>query len=199
VHGLGAVDESVASLGCDFFVAGTHKWIFAPRGTGLIWARAASWAQVTPTIPSFMASEPYQAWEDGRPPAGPTRASQISPGGFFAYEHQWATVAAFRFHQQIGRARIADRIATLNGRLKDGLAAMKHVTLHTPRDRTLSAGVNAFEVANRTPGEVVQTLLDHRIIASTSPYKPTYPRLAAGIMNTPEEVDEALEVVRSMA
>jgi len=199
VHGLGAVDETVASLGCDFFAAGTHKWIFAPRGTGLIWARPANWTLVTPTIPSFMADESYLAWEDGRPPAGPTRAAAVSPGGFFAFEHQWATIEAFRFHQTIGRARIADRIATLNGRLKEGLAAMKHVTLHTPRDRALSAGVNAFEVANRTPEAVVQTLLERRIIASTSPYKPTLPRLAAGIMNTPEEVDAALAVVRSMA
>ena len=39
VHGLGCVDESVADLGADFFCAGTHKWIFAPRGTGLIWAQ----------------------------------------------------------------------------------------------------------------------------------------------------------------
>jgi selenocysteine lyase/cysteine desulfurase len=196
---LGAVDETVASLGCDFFVSGTHKWIFAPRGTGLIWARPENWVMVAPTIPSFMADESYLAWEDGHPPAGPTRASQVSPGGFFAYEHQWATVEAFRFHKQIGRARIAERIATLNGRIKDGLAAMKHVTLHTPRDRALSAGINSFEVRDRAASAVVKTLLERRIIASTSPYKPTYPRLAAGIMNTPEEVDAALEAVRSMA
>jgi len=173
VHGLGAVDASVASLGCDFFAAGTHKWIFAPRGTGLIWARPENWALVIPTIPTFTADESYLAWEDGRPPAGPTRAATVSPGGYFAFEHQWAAVAAFRFHQTIGRTRIADRIATLNGRLKDGLASMKHVTLHAPRDRTPSAGVNAFEVANRTPEAVVRALLERRIIASTSPYKPT--------------------------
>src|SRR5438552_3873764 len=46
VHGLGAVDETVAELGCDFFCAGTHKWMFAPRGTGIIWAKPESWARV---------------------------------------------------------------------------------------------------------------------------------------------------------
>jgi len=199
VHGLGAVDETVASLGCDFFVAGTHKWIFAPRGTGLIWARPENWALVTPTIPSFMADESYLAWEDGRPPGGPTRAAAVSPGGFLAYEHQWATVEAFHFHRQIGRARIAERIAILNGRLKEGLAAMPHVTLHTPRDGALSAGINAFEVRSHAPDQVVKWLLERRIVASLSPYKPTYPRLAAGIMNTPEEVDAALAAVRSLA
>lgn len=32
VHGFGVEDETVAQMGCDFFVAGTHKWIFGPRG-----------------------------------------------------------------------------------------------------------------------------------------------------------------------
>lgn len=199
VHGFGAVDEPVASLGCDFFVSGTHKWIFAPRGTGLVWARAANWALVTPTIPTFTGMESYLAWQDGRRPSGPTQADQVSPGGFFAFEHQWATVEAFRFHERIGRARVAERIATLNGRIKEGLAAMPHVTLHTPRDPALSAGINAFEVRSRSPQDVVRRLLDRRVIASNSPYKPTFPRLAAGIMNTPEEVDAALAAVRALA
>ena len=36
VHRLGAVDEEPARSGVDFFVAGTHKWLFGPRGTGMI-------------------------------------------------------------------------------------------------------------------------------------------------------------------
>jgi selenocysteine lyase/cysteine desulfurase len=198
-HGLGAVDENVASLGCDFFSSGTHKWILAPRGTGLVWAPAANWALVQPTIPSFMDVTQYLAWQDGHPPAEPTRAAAVSPGGFFAYEHQWAAAEAFRFHQQIGRPRIGARIAELNTRIKDGLAKMPKVTLHTPRDPALSAGINCFEIAGMTPQAVVAKLLDRRIVASTSPYKVTYPRLSAGIMNTPEEVDRALAAVRALA
>jgi selenocysteine lyase/cysteine desulfurase len=200
VHGFGVVDDSVAELGCDFFATGTHKWIFAPRGTGLIWARADNWAAVEPTIPSMMAMDSvFRAWEDGHPPQGPTQACRVSPGGFAAFEHQWATVEAFRFHEQIGRKRIADRIAALNGQIKEGLAAMKHVTLHTPRDSALSAGINCFEVRGIKPEDVVGRLREKRVIASTSPYKVTYARLAAGIMNTPEEVDAALEAVKSLA
>src|SRR5207245_34234 len=35
VHGIGVDDATMADLGCDFFVAGTHKWMFGPRATGL--------------------------------------------------------------------------------------------------------------------------------------------------------------------
>jgi len=197
-HAFGAVEENVTSLGCDFLASGTHKWILAPRGTGIVWAPAARWALLEPTIPSFMELDAYLAWQDGRPPA-PTSAAAVSPGGFFAYEHQWAAVEAFRFHKEIGRARIGARIAELNGRIKDGLAKIPKVTLHTPKDPALSAGINCFEVAGVTPQDVVKKLLDRRIIASTSPYKVTYARLSAGIMNTPEEIDRALAAVRAIA
>jgi isopenicillin-N epimerase len=44
-------DETVAQMGCDFFVAGTHKWIFGPRGTGLIWAKAGVWKTMRQIFP----------------------------------------------------------------------------------------------------------------------------------------------------
>ena len=40
VHGFGVEETSPAELGCDLFAAGCHKWLFGPRGTGLLWGRA---------------------------------------------------------------------------------------------------------------------------------------------------------------
>ena len=199
VHGLGAVDETVAGLGADFFCAGTHKWIFAPRGTGIVWASAGNWSRLRPMIPTFSDLEAYEAWMREEPPRGPTGARRMTPGGFQAFEHQWAMRAAFRFHQQIGRQRIAERIRTLNDQLKAGLAAMPRVTLHTPRDPALSAGLVAFEVQGVKPDEVVARLLERKIIASTSPYRVSYARLAPSLVNSPEEVDAALAAVRVIA
>src|SRR5207253_5464870 len=113
VHGLGAVDETVADLGCDFFCAGTHKWMFAPRGTGIIWARAENWARLRPLIPTFSEFESFDAWMQGRRPTGPTVAARVTPGGFNAYEHQWARGAAVDMHRRIGRDRVTARIQAL--------------------------------------------------------------------------------------
>ena len=52
-----------------------------------------------PTIPTFYDIEPYAAWENDRPPNAPTSISWISPGGFKAFEHQWAMGDAFEFHE----------------------------------------------------------------------------------------------------
>src|SRR5919198_495913 len=55
VHGLGVEDGPIAALGADFFVAGCHKWLFGPRGTGLVWGRSQAWSAYSATIPSFTA------------------------------------------------------------------------------------------------------------------------------------------------
>ena len=198
VHGLGAVDEAVAEMGCDFFCAGTHKWMFAPRGTGIIWAKAENWARVRPTIPTFSSLDAYEAWMRDEVPQGPNTAARVTPGGFAAYEHQWAMGASFRFHQQIGRRRIGERIRQLNDQCKEGLAKLSKVKVHTPRDPSLSAGIICFEVSGLAPGDVVKKLLARRIVASTSPYRVSYARLAPSLVNNTEEVEAALKAVRAI-
>lgn len=198
VHGLGAVDETVAEMGMDFFAAGTHKWLFAPRGTGLVWAKEENWANLTPVIPTFSGQEPYEAWKHNEAPKGSVKADWITPGGFFAYEHQWAMPAAFHFHQQIGRKRIAERIQELNGYIKQGLAKIPGITVYTPKDPNLSAGIVSFSVHGKKNEEVIDYLLEQNILASISPYGDACLRLAAGIMNTPEEIETALKALSNL-
>jgi selenocysteine lyase/cysteine desulfurase len=123
----------------------------------------------------------------------------MTPGGFHSFEHRWALDRAFALHQEIGKARVAARIQELNSQLKDGLATMPHVTLYTPRDPTLSAGLVCFDVAGLAPDAVVARLLERRIVATTTPYSPSYARLAAGLMNSPDEVETVLREVRALA
>jgi selenocysteine lyase/cysteine desulfurase len=198
VHGFGVEDEPAATTGVDAFVTGTHKWIFGPRGTGLVWARDSLWAQMRPSIPSFDSRDGYDAWLQHKPAPGPAKAGWFSPGGFRAYEHGWAVADAFAFHAAIGRPRIAARIHELNGLLKEGLASMPHIKLFTPAGDALSSGLVAFDVDGVDPEAVVEKLLAKKIVASTSPYSRTVARLAAGIMNSPAEVDTVLAAVRGL-
>src|SRR5690606_9314363 len=95
VHGFGNQDDDISSLGCDFFSAGTHKWIFGPRGTGILWGRKEAWTEVAPTIPPFRLN-PIAAWLDL--PAGEmTPYDLYTPGGFYTYEYRWALKEAFEF------------------------------------------------------------------------------------------------------
>jgi selenocysteine lyase/cysteine desulfurase len=152
-----------------------------------------------PTIPTFASMDAFNAWMQQDTKPRPTTAYDVTPGGFHAYEHQWAMSAAFRFHEKMGRSRVAARIREMNAQCKAGLAAMKNVTLHTPSDPELSAGICCFEVTGVSPEDAVKRLLERRIVASTSPYKVSYARLAPSLVNTPEEVDTALRAVRQIA
>jgi len=199
VHGFGNQEEALTQLGCDFAAAGTHKWIFAPRGTGIIWAPTKNWGFLRPTIPTFYSPQPFTAWEEQQPPQPPTQAAWVSPGGFKAYEHQWAMAEAFEFHRAIGRKRVAERIAALNSQCKEGLAGIAKVKVLTPRDPTLSAGIICFQVEGQTTDETVQRLLERKVIASNSPYKVSYPRLAPSLVNDEHQVEAALSAVRAIA
>lgn len=123
----------------------------------------------------------------------------MTPGGFHSFEHRWALSEAFRFHLAIGKPRIAERIHALNDQLKDGLAKMPRVTLHTPRSRDLSAGIVCFEVADWKPQQVVDHLRERRIMASVTPYATRYVRLAPSLLTSPEEVEKTLAEVRKIA
>jgi isopenicillin-N epimerase len=199
VHGFGNQEEQIAQLGVDFAAAGTHKWIFAPRGTGILWVPEKNWGRIRPTIPTFYDVEPFAAWEDERPPNAPKSISWISPGGFKAFEHQWAMAEAFEFHQRIGRKRIAERIAALNTQCKEGLAKIPKVKVLTPMDPELSAGLIAFEVEGQSASETVHKLHARKIVASSSPYKISKARLAPSLVNDEREVEAALRAVREIA
>jgi isopenicillin-N epimerase len=185
VHGFGVEATPVSELGCDFFVAGCHKWLFGPRGTGLVWGRGnAAWSAVRQTIPTFG--------------SGQTFGSLNTPGGFHSFEHRWALSEAFGLHLQLGAERVAMRIHELNGRLKAGLASVPNVRVLTPMADALSAGLVCFQLAGRSPQQVVDRLHAQRIIATVTPYATAYPRLAAGLLNNEEQVDAALAAVRAI-
>src|SRR4029453_7827464 len=107
--------------------------------------------------------------------------------------------AAFRFHQQLGRARVAERIHSLNDQIKEGLARMPHVQLHTPRGNRLSAGIVCFDIRGMKPEAVVRGLLDRRVIASETPYAPSHARLSASLVNPPEATEKPLAAERGLS
>ena len=198
VHGFGNQETGFAELGCDFFFAGCHKWLFGPRGTGVVLGSKAGWAAMSPTIPTFLDASAYSNWISGQAPSECTGA-RLTPGGFKAFEHLWALGDAFWLHDWVGRAQVAQRTAELAEQMKAGLAAMPHVTLITPRSPQLSAGIVSFDVAGLGAAAAVARLREWRVLGSVAPYARPHVRLTPSIRNTPQEVDFALSAVRALA
>ncbi len=198
VHGFGIDAVTMEDLGCDFFAAGAHKWLFGPRGTGILWGKKDAWDMISPTIPSFR-DKTYMMWE-GAIPEGPIEFNDwITPGGFHAFEHCWALKEAFDFHLDIGKQRIQDRTWELSSLLKEALNDIKGVRLHTPLAPELSAGINCFEIEGLHPKEAAKRLFEKGIIATASPYRQSFVRLAPSIVNTEEEVEFVVEAVKEIS
>jgi len=183
VHALGVEPDPVDVALCDVLVAGTHKWLGGPRGTGLIWSRKG-WERLEPVIPTFsMSADP-----------GP----HFTPGGYHSFEHRWALAEAFAWQSALGRRRVADRIHALAQRLKDGLAALPNVRLVTPRAQEVSSGIVCFGIDGVEPGQAVARLKSRRIRASVTPYAVLYVRLGTSLHVDEQDVDAAVQSVAEL-
>ncbi|HEX4811240.1 MAG TPA: aminotransferase class V-fold PLP-dependent enzyme [Nonomuraea sp.] len=195
VHGFGAMADGVTDLGCDFLASGTHKWLFGPRGTGIVWGRA--WDALAPVIPSF-SQDAFEAWQGGGSP-GTSTAELVTPGGFKAFEHRWALPEAFTFMTAIGKDRVQRRTQELAARLKAGLRQLPHVTLATPESPDLSAGLVCCSIRDVPPIVAVRRLHGQKVIASVTPYRDPLLRFGTSVVTTPEQVDQAIKAVAGLA
>jgi selenocysteine lyase/cysteine desulfurase len=186
VHGFAAEDSTPDDLGVDFLVTGTHKWLFGPRGTGLMWGRPDAWSRFTPIVPSFIDT------------TGDDPGPWSTPGGFHSFEHRWALAEAFDLHRTIGARRVTERTHALAAAVKDGLAGIPKVHLRTPRAADASAGLVCCEVDGYSSEEAVARLRKANVVASTTPYQPSYLRFGPTIINSESDVDAAIAAVRTL-
>jgi selenocysteine lyase/cysteine desulfurase len=181
VHGFAVIDVDLPDLGCDFLATGTHKWLFGPRGTGILWGR--DWAPLTELIPTF---------------SGPEGAARLTPGGYHAFEHQWAVKDAFEFQLSIGRAEVVARTVEQATQLKEGLAGIDGLTVITPSDPAVSAGIVCVDVDGMLPADAVQELRTRGVVASATPYRQSYLRFGPSIATSPEQVNLAVAAMAAI-
>jgi isopenicillin-N epimerase len=141
----------------------------------------------------------FSAWLTGDGPSDRIDGRTLSPGGFKAFEHRWALAQAFEFHQELGKERVEARTHELAGQLKEGLASISGVVLHTPRPPELSAGIVAFDIDAMAPQTAVNRLRERRIVASVAPYATPHVRLTPSIRNSLQEVEVVLREVHALA
>jgi len=73
------------------------------------------------------------------------------------------------------------------------------VSARTPMEENLSAGMIYFEVDGMSPDRVTNRFLERNIVASTTPYNPSYARIIAlGLINSTSEVEPVLQALRKL-
>ncbi|MHC8306622.1 pyoverdine-tailoring periplasmic protein PvdN [Pseudomonas sp. PB3P13] len=186
VHGFGVENLDFPDMHCDFFIAGTHKWMFGPRGTGIICARSAELKDVTPTIPTFSVATTF--------------STIMTPGGYHCFEHRWALDEAFKLHLELEKAEVQARIHALNTFAKNRLLEHPQIELVTPKSPDLSAGFTFFRVKDRDCEKIAARLMENRVVCD-SVDRDVGPviRIAPGLLNTERHIDRFMALLRKIA
>ncbi|MBB3104794.1 aminotransferase class V-fold PLP-dependent enzyme [Azomonas macrocytogenes] len=182
VHGFGIENATFADFNCDFFISGTHKWLFGARGTGIICAASEEMKDISPTFATFSPGNNF--------------AGLMSPGGYHAFEHRWAVSKAFELHLQLGKGDVQERIHSLNSYCKQRLQELKNIELVTPLSPELSSGFTFFRVKDVDQEEVGAYLVDNKIIADAVLRDAgQVTRMAPSLLNNEAEVDRVIDLL----
>lgn len=169
----------IADLGCDYLGTSLHKWLQAPKGTGLLYVRRD---KIEKTWPLFAAGstrrrddirkfELYGTW----------------PETILALED------ALAFHQSLGGAAKEARHRELTRRWINATKGVKGLRFHTPLEPHASCGITCVELEGIATPALRQWLRQERRIVTMDVTRRTEEfagvRISPGLSNTPAEID----------
>ena len=178
---VGQIQVDVRALGCDAYVGSPHKWMMAPKGTGFMFLRR----EVQDRFWTTLASYQWDNHEDGA-----FRFMQFGTGSVPVVE---GLVAALRFIDRIGMARIERWDAMLTKRLRDGLAKIPAARVASPRDSRLTAAITTFRV-DGMKAKALQDALWARKVRVRAQNDTRGVRLSAHMYLSPADIDTILDV-----
>jgi isopenicillin-N epimerase len=188
-HPPGMLRTDLTDLGCDFYCSSPHKWLLAPKGTGLLYISEPWLDRLWPTIASG-------GWDDlaakgERFDRVGTRNDSLLAG----------FKAALEFHESIGRDRVERRVRELGDRLYDGLVRLDGVEMKSPSDRRIRAPLVSFTVRGWNTDQLIQELWRRGPVRvrHVAEYDYHWVRLSTHVYNTELEVDRVIGLVRELA
>ena len=190
-HPPGMMRVSIRTIDPDFYASSPHKWLLAPQGTGFLWMGEEWRTKLWPTIASG-------GWDDLS--LGAHRFNHL---GSLDESRLAGLDAALRFQDAIGIDRIEARVRELRRHLHGALAANPRITIVSPADDALVAGMVSFTVAGEESLALQQRLgridvdgrrwsVRTRVIGE---YDYGWMRLSPHIYNTVGELDRVVAML----
>lgn len=178
----GMLKVDVKALGVDAYASSSHKWMLAPKGSGLLYIRKEAQERINPLV----LSTGYQAYTAA---SGTRNVSQVLGHG-----------VAMDFHNALGRDRVEARCRALATHLRQRLAENRALKLLTPTQEGLDSGIVTFSLLNGNNAKVFERLRDeHNILVKVVP-KPEFNalRFSTHVHNREEELDRTAAALASL-
>ena len=186
-HSFGQFDFKQTDLGCDYFGTSLHKWLFAPKGSGLLFVKRERIEKIWP----LMAAESKQA-NDIR---------KFEEVGTHSAAPRLAIGEALLFHRGIGAKRKEERLRFLSrywmNRLKD-VPRVRFNTSFAPNQSCAIANVN---IEGIDPGKIGSYLFDrHRIFTTPIIHEEFVGiRITPNVYTTLNELDRFCNIMETIA
>lgn len=146
-QGAGMISIDLHDLACDFYTASAHKWLFAPKGTGILYAKQSSQHHLKPLIVCRgHKTETIRRLENYN-----TRNLPELLG----------LGAAIEFYNYIGKEKINSRSYELKKYFRERIEGSSNLRLKTPSLDSLSAAIQVVEVVSRDVKEAKEFLSEH--------------------------------------
>jgi selenocysteine lyase/cysteine desulfurase len=146
----GMINVDLHDLGCDFYAASAHKWLFSPKGVGIFYARQASQALLRPLIVA-------RGWED-------ESVRRLENYNTRNLPEVLGLGAAIDFQNLMRPERRQARIFELKRYFRRAIGDDPAFKVKTPVNDELSAGITTVEVVGHDVLEVAKALAErHRI------------------------------------
>lgn len=139
-HAPGMLHMNLKLLGVDAFASSSHKWMLAPKGSGLLYIRREVQDRIHP-ISLYSGFSAYSA------SMGTRNVAHIIGHG-----------VAMDFHNTLGRANVEARCRQLSNRLRSHLLQFPRLRLLTPMQVELSSGIVTFAVDGMPRAEITSQL-----------------------------------------
>jgi isopenicillin-N epimerase len=178
---FGHIKVDLKDIGCDAYVGCFHKWILAPAGCGFIYLRADRTNDVWTSVASGQWNN-HQ--DDGY------RFTQRGTGNLSLL---MGLDAALDFQFAIGPERIQQRIKYLGEYLRDGLRKIPKVRMMSPDQPNMVSGITVYRVDGISPQKLNAEMWNRERL------RPRGTRHCTHIYNSPQEIDRALGVIRSVS
>jgi isopenicillin-N epimerase len=188
-HGPGLLPLDLVGSGCDFYCASPHKWLLAPKGSGLLYISEPWLDRLWPTIASG-------GWDDLS-----IKGERFDHKGTLNESLLAGFQAAVDFNGLIGQDRIWARCRQLSERLYAGLARIDGVELKSATAPELRAPLVSFTLADWSTDGLIRALWQRGPVRvrHVAEYDYHWVRMSTHVYNSPEEVDRVLGIVAELA
>jgi isopenicillin-N epimerase len=149
-HSFAQFDFKQKDIGCDYFGTSLHKWLYAPKGTGLLYVKRDKIEKLWP----LMAAESKQASD----------IRKFEEIGTHSAATKLAIGEALLFHNGIGGKRKEARLRYLSRYWMNRLKDVPKVRFNTSFDPNQSCAIANVHIEGSDPKAIVKYLFDkHRI------------------------------------